>query len=126
MKRVYLAIVLLTVVLIGCIVTIRAETVRLKELITLTEKMEACCREGDREQTLRLAQDLATQFPQKTRCFSLFLNHSVLTEIEECVIALPIHLESGNTEESLVEISRCRLLLQKQLEQELPTWENIL
>lgn len=126
MKRVYLAAAFLGLIVIGCLVTIRLESVRLQELIALTDEMKTHCEQGKTEETLKLAKELEKQFSEKTSAFFLFLHHNILTEIQKCVVSLPVYLENGKTDDFLAELARCQLMLQKQLELELPTLENIL
>lgn len=125
MKRVYIAIVLLTVITIGCIAAIMVERRQLKDMIAMTQQMEQHFRDGETEEARTLAETLADEFSKRTRPFALFLHHSVLADIEECVILLPLYLESDERDDFLAEVSRCRLLLEKQLQLEMPSWENV-
>ena len=126
MKRVYVAVALLSVVIVGCVISIRLEEKHLTDMIETTKQMERCCEEGNTETAEKLANQLLSEFSEKTQTFALFLHHSVLKEIEESLIALPYHLRCGETDHFLSEAARCRLLLETQLETEKPTWENIL
>lgn len=125
MKRVLFAVFFLAAVIAGCIAAIHLETKLIGEMIDLTDRIEAAYTEGNTEETLQLAQELERQFPQKTKLFFLFLHHNVLTEIEEAIVTLPAYLKSGDSHEFLAQLNRCRLLLQKQIEMETPTWQNV-
>ncbi len=126
MKRVYFAIALLTVITIGCISCVLLETKNLQEMITFTEDIEQTFRNGDIQTTKAMTGQLQKEFPEKTRSFELFLHHSVLEDIAECIALLPLYLESDEKDDFLAQVNRCRLLLEKQLELEMPTWKNIL
>lgn len=125
MKRVLFAVFFLIAVVIGCITAFHLETKLIGEMITLTDRIETAYTDGNTQEALRLAKELEQQFPQKTDVFFLFLHHNVLTEIEETIVTLPAYLESGETHEFLAQLNRCRLLLQKQIEMETPSWQNI-
>lgn len=125
MKRIYIALALLAVITVGCVAAIMMEQHHLQNMIALTEDMERCFRDGDTEQTSALAEKLVNEFPEKTRPFALFLHHSVLADIEECIVLLPLYLQSDEQDDFLAEVTRCRLLLKKQMELEKPNWENI-
>ncbi len=125
MKRVYIAIVLLVLIAAGCVTTILVEKQQLTEIIKMTDRMEELVRGNEIEKARQLAEEFSEQFPKRTRPFQLFLHHSVLNNIEECIILLPLYLESDEKDDFLAEISRCRLLLQKQLEMDIPSWENV-
>ncbi len=125
MKRVLFAVVFLSAIIIGCIVAIRTESKQLREMIAMTYQMEENLKNGNTHEALRLARQLEQEFPQRTKTFHLFLHHNVLNEIEENIATLSAYLEGNDTHEFLAQVNRCRLLLQKQLEAELPTWRNI-
>ena len=125
MKRVYVALALLAVITVSCIVSIRMEKKTLTHMIRMTEELERYCRAGDTENARATAVRLEDEFTDKSRSFALFLHHNVLVEIEESLVVLPDYLQYGETEHALSEIIRSRLYLQKQLEAELPTWDNI-
>ena len=125
MKRVYIAIILLLVIGVGCITAIVVEKQQLTEMINMTVHMEELVRNNEINEAREMANELTEQFPKRTKPFLLFLHHNVLTDIEECVVLLPLYLESDEKDHFLAEVSRCRLLLQKQLEMEVPSWENI-
>lgn len=125
MKRIYIALVLLAIITAGCLGAILLEKQQLEELIDETYTMEQAFRQGDIRTASQIADNLKQEFPKKARSFALFLHHNVLLEIEECLVLLPLYLQSEEQDDFLAEISRCRLLLEKQLERELPLWENI-
>lgn len=125
MKRVPVAIALLILVCIGCFVSLHFETKILEDLIDLTKNMENAYLEGDEETALQFAEQLAREFPQKTRGFHFVLHHNEITEIEKTAVSLPLVLKVGERENFPVVTRECRLLLERFLALQKPNLENI-
>ena len=125
MKRVYVALVLLLAVTVGCIVSIILETRQFKSMIDTTNEIERCCLADDIARATQLAKGLQQKFATKSDIYALFLHHNMLLEIEESLVVIPYHLRCGEIDHVLSEIARCRLYLETQMETEMPTWDNI-
>jgi hypothetical protein len=125
MKRIYIALVLLAIIAVSCVSTLLLERKQLHAMIDLTDKMEQSCRKGDYDRALEQAITLKGEFDERTKTFALFLRHNELNAIKETVLLLPLHLEQESYHEFYIDVSRCRLLLQKQWEMDLPILQNI-
>ncbi len=126
MKRIYIALALLVVIAASCIATLSLEKRQLQSMINMTHTMEDACRRQDYTSALETATTLKRDFGERTKMFAMFLRHNELKEIEETVLLLPLYLELNEINHFLIDVSRCRLLLQKQLEIDLPILQNIL
>lgn len=126
MKRVIVAIVLLLLVCTGCIVSITLQHGVIEEFMDNTREMETRFTQGDTAGAVAVAETFAKEYADKTRYFSLFLPHTMLTEVEKSVVSLPAILTDGEHKDFVAEVRRCRLLLQKMHDLEIPTLQNIL
>lgn len=125
MKRIYIALVLLAIIAASCVGTLLLEKKQLQAMIDLTNRMEDSCRKGNYDRALEEAITLKGEFDERTKTFALFLRHNELNAIKETVLLLPLHLEQENYPEFYLDVSRCRLLLQKQWEMDQPSLQNI-
>ncbi len=125
MKRVVAALVLLTAVVVGCVVSLQAGNREFDYLIGLAQTAEERYRAGDTEGALVTAQTLAEEYPKRTRYFALFLTHQALVELEKSTASLPLILQYGEPHDFTTEARRCRIMLERLWDQELPTPENI-
>lgn len=125
MKRVIPAVVLLTVVVVGCILSFATEREHFNEMIRLAEQAEEAYCSGDTEGAQQAAEELAAVFTERSKLMALFLPHAALTEAEKCVQGLTLILPYGEPKDFTAESRRCRLLLKRLWDQEKPTWENV-
>ena len=126
MKRVILAVLLLLFICVGCIVSITMQHAVIEEFMAKTEELESLFKQGDVALAITTAQGFAADYRDKTRYFSLFLPHNTLTEVEKSVVSLPAILTHGEHKDFVAEVRRCRLLLQKMHDLEVPTLQNVL
>lgn len=126
MKRVIFAVLLLLFICIGCIVSITMQHTVIEEFMTKTEQMEALFKQGDVAGAVTVAKTFTADYRDKTRYFSMFLPHVMLTEVEKSVVSLPAILTHGEHKDFVAEVHRCRLLLQKMHDLEIPTLQNVL
>ncbi len=126
MKRVIFAVLLLLFICIGCIVSITMQHAVIEEFLTKTEQMEALFKQGDVAGATAVAEAFTADYRDKTRFFSMFLPHVMLTEVEKSVVSLPSILTHGEHKDFVAEVHRCRLLLQKMHDLEIPTLQNVL
>lgn len=125
MKRVYLAITFLGIIITCSILTIHMQGKSLSSLISATEEIETVFSQNDLAAATKKTEALIADFSKKAKILSLFSSHNFLTEAEKCIVTLPIYLKKGKPEDFLAELSRCRLLLKKQQETDLPMLKNI-
>lgn len=126
MKRIFIALGTLLVVMGICIFSIRMQTKNTQYLLDSLERIQESFDRGDWEQCQQETDKFARDFEEKTRVFPFFLRHSDITRIEEIAVPLPVLLEQGDTQHFAAELARCRNQLQKLYEVELPLLENIL
>ncbi len=125
MKRVIVAVLLLLLIIGGCVLSIQVQHAVIEELLQYTENLETLFTESKIDRALALAREFAVEYTQQTRYFSLFLPHMMLTEVEKSVVSLPAILSHGEHKDFIAEVRRCRLLLQKLHDLEIPTLQNI-
>ena len=126
MKRVIVAVLLLLLVFTGCVVSIVMQNRVIREFTDMTDTMEAQFKAGDISGAIACAETFERNYREKTRYFALFLSHNTLTEVEKSVVSLPSILTHGEPKDFVAEVHRCRLLLKKMYDLELPTFQNIL
>ncbi len=125
MKRVTVAVLLLLLIVGGCILSIHAQHAVIEEFLQYTHEMEDRFTDNKTDDALALAEKFAGEYTRQTRYFSLFLPHVMLTEVEKSVVSLPAILSSGEHKDFVAEVRRCRLLLQKLHDLEIPTLQNV-
>ena len=126
MKRVIAAVVVLVLVIVGCIASLYISGREFSHLISLAQTAERCYQGGDMEGALQAAEQLAKEYPKCTKRFALFLPHQALTDLEKSTTSLPVILRYGDPRDFPAEARRCRLMLERLWDQELPTLENII
>ena len=126
MKRVIFAVVLLVGICIACIVSISMQHAVIEDFIDQTNEMESLFERGEIVQATALAETFTEDYRDKTKFFSLFLPHNTLTDVERSVVSLPAILTNGEHKDFVAEVRRCRLLLKKMHDLEIPTLQNIL
>lgn len=126
MKRVIFAVLLLLLICVGCIVSISLQHAVIEDFTKKTEEMETLFKAGDIDGAVAAAEAFTSDYSDKTRYFSLFLPHDTLTEVEKSVVSLPAILTHGEHKDFVAEVHRCRLLLQKMHDLEIPTLQNVL
>ena len=125
MKRVIVAVLLLLLIIGGCVLSIYTQHAVIEKFLRDTSAMESLFLQNDVDGALSVAQTFATEYAKKTRYFSLFLPHNTLTDVERCVVGLPAILSNGEHKDFVAELRRCRLLLQKLHDLEIPSLQNI-
>lgn len=125
MKRVIVAVLLLLLIVGGCVLSIYMQHAVIEQFLQDTVKMETMFLSNDLNGTLTLAEAFAAEYQQKTQYFSLFLPHTMLTDVEKSVVGLPAILAHGEHKDFVAELRRCRLLLQKLHDLEVPTLQNV-
>ncbi|MDD2363105.1 MAG: DUF4363 family protein [Oscillospiraceae bacterium] len=126
MKRIIVAAAILIAVATLCIVTLKIQTNNIKELLTITDKMQKAYEDDKIEYCLELSYEFVEKFDKKTNLFPLFMRHSDISKIEEIAVSLPVLLETDNIQHFAPELIKCRIMLKNMADLESPTPENIL
>ena len=126
MKRVFLAIGGLLIVTAMCILSLYDQITNTNYLLDLTDDMQAAFDEQEWDECLRLTRDFVEEVEDHTRTFPFYMHHQDINGISEIVVALPIYLETGDTQHYPAELKKCRDQLEKVCRAEIPLPENIL
>ena len=126
MKRLIISVVLLGIVGGICAFSLYIQRTNTKELLGLLDEMETAYESKDLERCQQLSDDFAAAYPKKTHLFSFFLCHSYISSAKEVAVTLPVILKEKDYSHYLTELTRCRSLLERLEELEVPSWNNIL
>ena len=126
MKRVLIALVILLMVSGLCWFSLHTQVSNVESLLEMTDRMEDSFDPDNPDAALELSRQFVEEFRERTRSFPFFMRHADIWSIEETVAALPIYLETGDTQHFPAELAKCRSQLEKLYEVELPLPENIL
>lgn len=124
MKRIVVAVTFLAIIGVLSSVTLSMQRTAVNELLDSIDVIQQTL-PADEEEALRQTNRLVEDFHNKTRYFPLFMRHSDISKIEETAVILPVMLQTGEAEHFQAELARCRNMLEKLSELEIPTWENI-
>ena len=125
MKRVIVAVLLLCGIVVACLLSLWMQNAVLDEFMARTREMEALFDDGHIALATEAAARFAEDYRKQTRIFALFLPHSMLTEVEKSVVSLPAILTHGEHKDFTAEVRRCRMLLEKMHDLEIPTLQNV-
>lgn len=126
MKRLIVSVALLAVVSTLCGMSLHGQQKNTHALIDTLDRMEQAYKADDLQCCQRLANDFPADFQRRTRWFSMFLPHSYLSSIQEVAVTLPVILQGEDSAHFPIELARCRLLLQRLEQLEVPSLDNIL
>lgn len=126
MKRVIVAIVLLLTVAVGTTLTLSAQRRTLSSLADLAGTAESRYVAGDVDGALRAVDKLNADYARNRQWLTMLFSHTPLGEAEKSVVSLPMILRTGEPRDFAAEARRCRLLLNRLWQQELPLLENVL
>ena len=126
MKRLWLAIALLGIVIGLCVTSLLYERHQTMRLLDSLDRLEEQCLDAEPQAARKAGQAFADEFSRRTKLFACFINHSTLTDCQNNVALLPAVLENAAPGERAVEIARCRVLLTALSEVERPNGQNIL
>ena len=126
MKRLVVSIALLVIVGSLCGVSLHGQQKNTHALIDTLDRMEQASQTGDRQRCRQLSENFPADFERRTRWFSLFLPHNYLSSVQEVAVTLPVILQGEDSAHFPIELARCRLLLQRLEQLEVPSMENIL
>ena len=124
MKRLVIALFLL-ILTAGLCLKARLELDSAVEgLLPELEKIEAACKAGDLDTCIRLSEEFAAAFEERTRRLPLFLPHAALDSAAGSAALLPV-LARADPAELPGEICRCRDRLMQMAQTERITWQTV-
>lgn len=126
MKRLYIAVVLLTAVIILCILTHGYQHHEIDRMLAALDSIETAARRGDTADALSQATSFAADYQRVSDWVSCYVSHSELRESRETAALLPALLEKGDSEELYMEIYRLRSQLTAIRQVDDPILRNIL
>lgn len=126
MKRLWIAVALISTVVGLCVISSAYQHHRTKEMLALVDAVETAYEDGDVPAARRAAEELIAVYDGVCRMMMCYVAHSDIAESQETVRMLPALLEKGGGEELKMEIARLReeLTHLRQIDDPLP-W-NIL
>ncbi len=126
MKRLYVAVTLLTAVITACILTHLYQHRQMDRMIATLDRIEALYRSGDTETAVTTAEGFAATYQRVCDRISCYVAHNELRESRETVAILPTLLKEHGEEDLYMEIARLRaqLLYVRQVDD--PLLQNIL
>ncbi len=126
MRRIWIALALLSVVAGLCAFSVVLQDTQIDALLKELDALEQAYGAGNLEESRRLAADLAAQYERRTAMFPCFISHDDMAESQATVATLAASLEEDNPEEFKIETARLRAQLNWLLMVDKPVWQNIL
>ena len=124
MKRLYIAIAMLTAVVVLCVTTHRYQHVQIQRMVDTLDQIEAAYGRG--EDTADAALRFAEEYQRLSRWIGCYVSHSELEKSQEMAALLPTLIHSKNTDDIQEEIARLRLQLIHLMQVDDPLLWNIL
>ena len=126
MKRLWLAIALLGAATALCVASQLYLHQQMRTHLEQLQTLEDAYTAGDNEATLRIAQQLATEYEKSASFMECFISHNDLENSRETAALLPAILGQDNREEFLMETARLREQLLHLQGIDRPVWRNVL
>ena len=126
MKRIILAVVLLSCVVAASIFSLLHQTKHINELIENLDAIQMAYNEKDMERCMELSKQFEKNFTDKTQYFSYFFDHQDMNNIAEYAMTLSTVLKYDAEQHFPCELEKCRTQLKKFRDQEYPFLKNIL
>lgn len=108
MKRLWIAVGLLSLAVALCIGTNLYHHRQIDRLMNTLDGLEQAYTVGDRDRAHRLAEQLVTDYEKVGRVLYCFIAHEELADSQETVAMLSALLNQGGEEEFRMEIARLR------------------
>ena len=125
MKRLWLAVILLALIVGVCIGGLVYLDQQTEYLIGQLDRMETALRHGDLTTAAARLQTYLDEYEERTRLFPAYMRHQDLEDNRQINAVLPVILENGQTEELHENIRRLRQRLQLIRDAEMPLLYNI-
>lgn len=126
MKRLWIALSLLLLVMGLCVGSRTFLYHRMGELLDDLDTIETHWAEGDKDTAVRLAEDFVEEYHRVRGVLDCYVAHNDLEESEETVALLPTLFIQGGEEELQMELARLREQLSYLRTIDDPLWRNIL
>jgi hypothetical protein len=125
-KRIYLAAWIFGIVLAICFIELIFVNKVTKEIYYHVYEIENSILNEDKNEALKLTQDLEKRWESDQKIFSSFMEHIKLEYISQAVIALKTYLQEDMKEESLIESGKIREYINTIRNGEIPYIYNLL
>lgn len=126
MKRLYIALVLLTAVVAACIFTQRYQHHQTQRMLHTLDRIEQLYRSGNTAEAIAEAEAFADDYLRISDRISCYIAHSELRESRETAALLPTLLREHGEEELYMEMARLRAQLMHLQQVDDPILQNIL
>ncbi len=126
MKRVWIAVVLLTVVIVLCIGALSLQSRVTERLIDRCYELVDIYQQGDVEGCRQKARELSENMDKEMRWFPFFLEHERMESIFQQAGALPYLVSDDDPADFFAALASIRVQLQILMDNEWPTPDNIL
>lgn len=126
MKRLYIAVGLLTAVAMLCVFSHLYQHRQIDRMLDTIHRIEETYRLGNTDKAVEIAETFAADYQKISDRISCYIPHGELRESRETAALLPTLLREGEREELFMEMTRLRaqLLYLRQIDD--PTLQNIL
>ena len=108
MKRLWIAVALLTIAMGLCAVTTIYQHRQIDRLTATLDRLETAYEAGDIPEASRLAKQVVADYAAVGKILYCFVAHSDLADSQETVAMLPALLQQGGEEELKMELARLR------------------
>ena len=126
MKRLYIAVFLLAMVVAACFFTQRYQHRQVKRMLSAIDYIEAQYRADNVDVALAEARQFAEEYRVLSNRISCYIAHGELQESRETAALLPTLIEEGEKDELFEEIARLRSQLTYLEQIDDPLLQNIL
>ena len=126
MKRIWVAIGVLAVVIALCIVELTATVNITDELADTITTAQTSLKKGDEENARALCRQAFDDWQTHYDTMATFIAHSKLEQIDQSVTVTQTYLERGQLDDFMAEADRTRTQMERFKDTELPSLSNIL
>lgn len=126
MKRLYVAVGILAVLVLSCAVSLRYHRQQTEILVAQIDALVEAFDPDNPEAAIAPTKAFLEEYSRRTAVFPTFSRHSTLTDVECELVSLPLLLEKGEPRDYAATLLRCRERLYAFYRLELPLIENIL
>ncbi len=126
MKRIYVALGILAVLVLSCTLSLRYHREQTKILMTEIDTLVETFDPENPQAAIEPTKEFLKEYDRRTAIFPTFSRHSTLTDVECELVSLPALLEKGEPLDYAAILLRCKERLYAFYRLELPLVENIL
>ena len=125
MRRVYFAIIILAVVIIGCVAAVLFLNYQTEMMIREMDHLSTIFDPDNPSEYMDETDEVIRSFRKRSAGFPYIIRQTTLMDIEAELETLPALLEKGEPLDFVGALSRCQTKLETQLRMELPLPRNI-